>query len=167
MKKWVWRLAVVVVLAGLGFWGWRVLFPAPEQVIRKRLNQLAVTASFSGSEGALVKVAKAQAITSFCTPDVEITLDVPGYGHHEINGIAELLQQAAAARSYHEGFTVQFLDIIVNVAPDQNSAVADLTAKGGVLHEKDFNVQELRFKLRKVEGKWLIYRAETVHTLTP
>jgi hypothetical protein len=167
MKKWVWRLVVVMVLAGLGCWGWRVLFPSPEQVIRKRLNHLANAACFSGNEGALVKVAKAQAITSFCTPDVEITLDIPGYGHHEINGIAELLQQAAAARSYREGCNVQFFDIVVNVAPDQNSAIADLTAKGSVLNDKDFNVQELRFKLRKVEGKWLIYHAETVHALTP
>ena len=166
MKKWLGRLVLVAVLAGLGFWGWRVLFPPPEKVIRKRLNELARTASFSGTEGALVKVAKAQAVTAFCTPDVEIMVDVPGYPYEEIHGTAELLQLAAAVRSYREGLDVQFYDIVVNVAPDQNSAVAELTAKGDVPHDRDFNVQELRFKLKKLDGKWLISHAETVHTLT-
>jgi ketosteroid isomerase-like protein len=166
MKKWLGRLLLVAVLAGFGFWGWRTFFPPPEQVIRKRLNNLAQTASFSGTEGAIAKVAKAQALTAFCTEDVEVIMDVPGYPRHEIHGTAELLEAAAAARTFREGFTVQFFDIVVNVTPDQKSAVADLTAKGDVPHDRDFNVQELRFKLKKVDGKWLISHVETLHTLS-
>ena len=167
MKKWLWRLIVVIVLAGLGYWGWRVWFPSPEQVIRKRLTELARTASFSGSEGTLVTLAYARGLTAFCTPDVEITIDIPGYSRETINGQGELLQAAAGARTRLNGLTVQFFDILVNVAPDRNSATAELTARADVARERDFYVQELKFKLKKVDGKWLIFQAETVKILSP
>ena len=166
MKKWSVRIVLIAVLAGLGFWGWRALFPSPEQVIRKRLTALAQAASFSGKEGTLARLAGAQAVTTFCTPDVEITVDVPGFSRHTFEGNDELLQAVAGARSTGRGFSVQFLDIIVTVAPDQNSATAELTAKGVLSGEKDLYIQELKFCLRKVEGKWLIFRAETVKTVS-
>jgi ketosteroid isomerase-like protein len=166
MSKWLWRVGALTLLAGLGYWGWGVLFPHPEQAIRKRLNELARAASFSGGEGALVKVAKAQAVTAFCTEDVAIIVEVPGYPRQEIHGTAELLQAAAAIRTYREGFKVQFFDIVVKVAPDQKTAVADLTARGDVPRERDFSVQELRFKLKKVDGKWLVSHVETVQPLS-
>ena len=166
MKARAVRIALLAVLAGLGFWGWRVLFPGPEQVIRKRLNQLASTASCSGKEGALAKLASAQALTSFCAPDVEIAVDVPGYSRRTFSGQDELLQAMVAARSTGRGFTVEFFDIIVTVAPDGNSAVANLTARGTASGASDVYVQELRFTLRKVQGNWLILRAETVNTLS-
>jgi hypothetical protein len=167
MKKWCGRLIVLLILGGLGYWGWRTWFPSPEQVICKRLNELARAASFSGKEGALVKLANAQALTTFCTPDVEITIDIPGHSRQTISGHEELLQLAVAARSYGNGVNVEFFDILVSVAPDQTSATAELTAKANVPREKEFYVQELKFALRKVEGKWLICRAETVKTLSP
>ena len=167
MKKWVLRLVVLLVLAGLGYWGWRVWFPGPEEVIRKRLNELAQAASFTGNEGTLAKLAGAQALTTFCTPDVEITVDIPGHSRQTLTGHDELLQAAAGARSYANGCNVEFFDILVTVAPDKNSAVAELTAKANVPRERDFYVQELKFALKKVEGKWLISHAETVKVLSP
>ncbi len=166
MSKWVWRVVALAILASLSLWGWRILFPRPEEVIRKRLNDLARAVSSSGSEGVVVKAAKAQAVVAYCTPDVEVVVDVPGYPHHEIHGSAELLEAAAAVRTYRPGFKVQFLDIVVTVAPDQNSAVADLTARGDMPRERDFSVQELRFKMKKVDGKWLVSHVETVQALS-
>jgi hypothetical protein len=167
MKKWLLRLALLILLIGLGFWGSRALFPSPEQVIRQRLTELARTASSSGNEGALVKLANAQALTAFCTPDVEITIDIPGRSRQTISGQEELLQAAAGARSLANGLTVQFFDILVNVAPDRSSAIAELTAKANIPQEREFYVQELKFRLKQVNGKWLIFRAETVRTLSP
>jgi hypothetical protein len=39
------------------------------------------------------------------------------------------------------------------------------TARVNANNSQDFGVQELRFQLRKIEGDWLITRAETVKTL--
>ncbi|MEI8044287.1 MAG: hypothetical protein WCL11_22950 [Verrucomicrobiota bacterium] len=167
MKKWCLRLIPLLILTGLGFWGWRVFFPGPEEVIRKRLHKLARAASFTGNEGNFVKLANIQSLAAFCTPDVEITVDVPGYSRQTISGQAELTQAAGGARFSSSRFNVEFFDIIVRVAPDQGAAVADLTARVNLLREKDFHVQELKFQLKKVEGKWLIFRAETTKTLSP
>jgi hypothetical protein len=97
---------------------------------------------------------------------VEITVAIPGHSTQTINGRDDLLSAVAGARSAVHGFNVEFFDILVTVAPDQNSAVANLTAKGNVPAEKDFYVQELKFLLKKVEGQWLIFRVETVKTLS-
>jgi hypothetical protein len=167
VKKWLSRLVPLLVLAGLGIWGWTVFFPGPEQVIRKRLKDLARTASFTGKEGNFAKLASVQSLTSYCTPDVEITVDVPGHSRQTITGHGELLQVAGAARVYTGGFSVQFFDILVDVAPDKRSAVAELTARASVPREHDFYVQELKFTLKKMGGHWLVYRAETVKTLSP
>ena len=52
----------------------------------------------------------------------------------------------------------------MTMAPDRQSAVADLTAKAAVPGQKDFEVQEMKFVLKKINGEWLITRAETVKT---
>jgi hypothetical protein len=54
----------------------------------------------------------------------------------------------------------------VTVAPDKQSAVANLTAKGNVPGDKDLLVQEMKFKLKKVGRSWYIQRIETVKTLS-
>ncbi len=100
------------MLAALGFWGWRVFFPSPEKVIRKRLGELAKAASFSSKEGLLAKAWNASALGEFFTPDVQVTVDVPGT-QHTINGRDELLQAAVGARSEVSSLTIKFPDIKV------------------------------------------------------
>ena len=44
--------------------------------------------------------------------------------------------------------------------------VVNLTGKATVEGEGDFQVQEFNFKLKKVDRTWLIYRIDTVKTLS-
>jgi hypothetical protein len=166
MKKLVKLLILAVVLAGVGWWVWTTFFPSPETAIRKELNQLARAASFSPSETPLAKLANAQKLGSFFTTDVTVTVDVPGRSQQTLSGREELVQSALAARSVANGMNVEFFDIIVMLGPDQQTAMANLTARARVPGEKDFNVQELKFSLKKVGGDWLIYKVETVKTLS-
>ena len=165
MKRWVFRAAALAALITLGAWGWRVLFPSPEQVIRKRLTELAQAASFSPNEAPLARLANAHKLTTFCTDDVEITVEVPGHFSQTIHKKEELLEVAAGAGSMVSGLKVQFLDTNVKVAADKTSAVANLTAKVKVAGEKDFFVQELKFTFNRIGRDWLISRLETVKTL--
>jgi hypothetical protein len=64
------------------------------------------------------------------------------------------------------GLTVKFPDINVTVDPDQQSAQADITVEAQAPGEQDMTVQEMRFTLRKLDGKWLITRVQTVRTLS-
>src|SRR5947199_6027185 len=70
------------------------------------------------------------------------------------------------ARTLAGGLSVEFLDVNVAVAPDRQSAVADLTAKGKVPGEKDILVQELKIKLKKIGRGWYLQRVETVKSLS-
>ncbi|SRR5258705_11508023 len=165
MKKWVVRGALLAALILAGIWGWRILFPGPEQVIRKQLNELAKLASFSGNEGPLAKLSNAQKLTTFCTSDVEITVEGPGRSQPTLSGREELLRTAAGIRSYVGSLKVEFLDTTVTVVPGQPIAFANLTLKVNASGDKDFLVQEVKFTFKKIDGDWLISRAETVKTL--
>ena len=76
MKAWFWRVTVMVVLLGFGIWIWTILFPGPERIIRKRLQELAKSASFAGNESPLAAFANAQRVAGFFTgkirPEAEL-----------------------------------------------------------------------------------------------
>jgi len=155
-------------LIGLGIWSWRTLFPSPEYVIRSRLLKLARTASFDSTDRTVSKGLKIYELLDYFTPDVVISLNARGIEVHTLNGRDEL-QQAALAAANNEaapGLKVEFLDINVTLGPDRQTAMASLTGKATVAGERDFWVQEFNFMLKKVKGKWLIYRLEIVKVLS-
>jgi hypothetical protein len=161
------RFIVALVLIGLGVWGWRVLFPAPGKIIRARLLQLARTVSFETKDGIVPRGLKAQKLPEFFTPDVVIRFDIRAYGARTWNGRDELMSELGPAMQGHRGgVKVEFLDVTVTLAPDRQTAVANLTARVTLPAENDFIVQECNLQLKKVERKWLIYRVETVKTLS-
>ena len=164
--KIVFRVVLVVALAALGFWLWTVLFPGPEKIIHRRLAELARTASFSGGESDLARLAAARSLAGFFSTNVEINLDFPRFGHRDLMDREEITQAALAARLRGGGLQVRFPDINLTVAPDRQSAVADLTVQADVPGEPDALVQEMKFTFRKIAGEWLITRVESVHTLS-
>jgi hypothetical protein len=165
MNKWIFRIILAGVLIALGFWGWRVFFPSPEELIRKRLGELAKAASFSSDEGLVAKAFNASLLGGFFTPDVQVTVNVPG-SQHTLNGRDELLQAAVGARSAVGSLSIQFPDIKVVVAPGQDTAVVNLTARGKVAGQRDSYLQELRLRMTKIKREWLINQIETVRTLS-
>jgi hypothetical protein len=166
MKKWLVRSIPALVIVIVGVWLWLILFPSPEHVIRKKLDELAQSASFSPNEGSLAKAINSERLTGFFSPDVELTMDVPGHSQQTLHGRDELLQAAMAARGMAGSLSVEFVDINVTIAPDRSSAIVTLTAKGRAGSEKDLLVQELKLTMKRVKRDWLIYQVETVKTLS-
>jgi hypothetical protein len=160
------RILVAITFLAISFFAWRFLFPSPERVIRSRLQELATLASYQANEGAIAKAYNATQISGFFTPDVVVTGDIPGYGNLTVNGRDNLMQGALAARQRIAALKVEFLDVNVTIGSDGQTAVANLTAKATASGERDFSVQEFNFMLKKVDGKWLIYRVESVKTLS-
>src|SRR5438105_1256287 len=132
MKQWLRRIVLLAALIAVGIWVWGILFPNPERLIRKRLAEVAQAASFSPRESPVAQAANSQRLTTFCTDDIEIVVELPGAGRHTVSGHDELFQRAMGARSLVAGLNVKFLDVTVTVAPDQQFAAAILTAKGTV-----------------------------------
>jgi len=141
------------------------MFPGPEQLIRKRLAELARVATIAPNEGSLVKLAKSQKLASLFTTDTEIDLDLPGRFPRTLNGRDEVLQAAASARTALQTLKLEFLDITVSLGSDGESAVAHFTVKGDVPGESTPQVEELEARFRKVDGNWLIQHVENVKTL--
>jgi hypothetical protein len=139
------------------------LVPSQEHLIRKRLAEVAQLASFSSRESPLVKLANAQQLANFCTSNAQISVDIPGR-MQTFDGREEISQAALGARAVVSSVQVEFVDVNVTFGPDKQSAIVQLTAKGKV--QGDQLVQELKFTFKKVEGKWLIERVETVKTLS-
>jgi Mrp family chromosome partitioning ATPase len=162
------RIVFAAALIGLGIWAWRMWFPSPENVIRSRLLKLARTASFDATDRTLSKGLKVYELLDYFTPDVVINLNVRGIEVHTLNGRDELQQAALAAANSEaaRGLKVEFLDIDVTLGPDRQTATVNLTGEATVAAERDLIVQKFNFLLKKVEGKWLIYRVEAVKVLS-
>ncbi len=164
MKRWLIRALLVAALVAAGIWIWRAVFPPPEQVIRKRLAEIARLASIAPNESPLAKLANSEKLMSYFAPDVEITVDAPGHAL-SVRGRNDLRAAALQARNMLSSLKVQFLDISISVASDRQNASVHLTARADIPGESVPEVEELTAAFRKVEGRWVIHHAATVRTL--
>ncbi len=162
VMKIILRLVLLAALIAAGVWLWTILFPSPEQIVRKRLVQAASEASFDSGENPLIIAARSENLAGRFGTNVEININVPEFGQQEFVGRDEITQAAAGARMELSSLKVEFPDVSVTVAPDKLSAVADVAVKVQAAGEKDFNVQEMKFTFQKIGGDWLITRVETV-----
>ena len=160
------RLVGAVALIGLGVWGWFIFFPSPEKVIRSRLKHLAANFSFEPQDGIIPRGYRIEKAAGYFTADVELSVNVRGIAPMVLSGRDEIQQRAMIAARGLRGLKVEFLDINLTLDPDKQTATANLTLKWTIAGDREFNVQELNFKLKKVDGEWLIYHVETVKTLS-
>jgi hypothetical protein len=165
MMKWVLRISALVLLAAVGIWVRHYLFPNAEQKIRKQLEGLARSASFSGQPSGLTPLNYAVKLGSFCTADVQILVDAPGLSSVSLSGRDELQAHAAGARNQLSSLQIDFIDLVIQLAPGGTNAVVNVTTKARIANERDEIVQELKLALVSRDGDWLIDRVETVKTL--
>lgn len=160
------RIVVLLVLAALGVWLWTVFFPSPEKVIRKKLAKLALDASFTQNENNLIKLADAQNLPDFFTDTVQVNINIPGHEQQTLAGKDEIRTAALASRQAATDLEIKFPDVNITVAPDKNSATADVTVDATVSGERDAIIQEFKFNFQKTDGQWLINRVETVQNVS-
>jgi hypothetical protein len=160
------RLAAFAAVAALGWWLWLFFFPPPENVVRQRLAELARTATFGQSASPATRLAKAHKTVGLFSRDAEIVLEAAGDASHRYSGREEIIEAARIGFAALPALTVEFLDVTVRVAADRQSAELSCTARVRAGDSRDFGVQEMRFLWKKIDGAWLISRAETVKTLS-
>lgn len=164
MRQWLLRAILLGVLLLLGFWAWHIFFPNTEKAIRRRLTEIAQLASCSSTEGALAKGINAEKLGSYCTADVTISMNLPGV-QPLATGRDDVVKGALWARSNLAPISAQLSDIVVTLAPNKQSATADLTARVRASTDTDFYIQELRVRLKKLGGQWLVSRVDSIKTL--
>jgi hypothetical protein len=165
MKRKLQVLLLLVVAAIALFILYRRAFPNEPRLIRQRLAALAGAASFSQRPSALANLAAGEQLRDFFTSDLQVEVDLPEGGHATLTSREDILQAALAARATLDGLRVQFLDVNVTVGPGHETATAHLTVKATQPGDRDFFVQELKLQLRKEEGRWRVFRVETIRTL--
>ncbi len=159
------RLALLALLAVLGFWLWTVLFPSPEKVVLRKIARLAETATVHAGDGNITRAGKATSVVSQFATDAEIVIDAPGLNAHSLSGREEIREAALGGFANVTSLTVQFVDATARAAADKQSAEVTCTARVTSGDSKDLGIQELRFQFKKIDGDWLITRVETVKTL--
>jgi hypothetical protein len=159
------HLVLLAMLAGLGFWLWTVFFPSPEKIVLKKIASLAATATVNAADGNITRAAKASNVVSDFSNDAEIVFDISGVGARTLSGRDEIRESAMGGFANVPSMKVQFFDATAKVGADKQTAEVNCTARVNVGDSKDFGIQELRFQLKKIDGDWLITRAETVKTL--
>jgi mRNA-degrading endonuclease HigB of HigAB toxin-antitoxin module len=160
------QLIILTLLAALGFWLWTVFFPSPEKIIRKEFASLATDVSFSPDENNLVKIAHAQSVAGFFTSNVVVNITIPGHEQQIIVGQDQINQAVIMSHQAVTSLKVRFPDVNVTVAPDKNSATADVTVDADVSGEKHAVIQEVKFSFQKIDRDWLIDRVDTVQVLS-
>jgi hypothetical protein len=161
----IFRCLVLLAAGACGVWLWTALFPSPEKIITRQFEKLARAASVQPGAGYLPRMAGAQTVGGFFSTNVDVNIDTLGFQQHAAMSRDDIVQAMMAAH-LSGGLTVKFPDINVTVDPDQQSAQADITVEAQAPGEQDMTVQEMRFTLRKLDGKWLITRVQTVRTLS-
>lgn len=161
------RLILLVIAAALGFWLWTIFFPSPEKIIGRQLAKLSRDVSFSPDENNFVKIAHAQSVEDFFATNVEVDISVPEHDAQSLTGRDEIKQAVLISLQRLTSLDVKFPDVNIAVAPDKNSAVADVTVDATVSGESNAVVQEVKFTFEKVDGQWLIDKVETVRVVTP
>ena len=165
MKRAV-QICLTLAVIGLAFWLWTVLSPSPEQVVRSRLNALAKAISFKSGTSTIAKAYKAQTAAEFFTTNVDVEVNLTGLEPISLHGRDEINQIVMTAQTRLTSLKVEFPDMNVTFGADGQTAKVNLTGKATVPGERDVSAQEFDFHLKKVDGKWLIYRVETVRTLS-
>jgi hypothetical protein len=165
--KILFRIILLAVVVAAGVWLWTILFPGPEKIIRQRLAEIARLASFNANENQLAALGGARKLAGFCSPALQVKLATPANLAHTFESREEIMQFVLAARStLGGGLKVEFVDVLVTVAPDKQSAVADLTVRMQTAGNPDSIVQEIKFTLQKTGGQWLVTHAETIRTFS-
>ena len=160
-----WRIVVSALLIAGAIWIYQILFPSDEKLIRKLLSQAAEAAAVKPNENPIFKLAGANKLVGFFSPDAELKVDISGTGIRSISGRDDLLQAVTAARAVLQEAKIQLHEVHVNVDPDRQSAGAQLVASANLNGDADPLVRELKMQLRKIDGRWKIVRVETVKML--
>jgi len=129
------------------------LFPSDATLIRRKLDKMAQLTSFSNSESAIARLAVVNRLSAFFQSELVIRLDNVNPDYGSIEGRDQLRQVLAAVRTHLQRLRVEFL------------ATAWLTALADVNQEQNAVVQQLRIRLTKTEGEWLIAEIQTIRAL--
>jgi hypothetical protein len=141
------------MVAAVGYRYW----PSDERSIRRHLSNLAEALSFPLSESNEERLTRIAVLREYFDPNVHIRLD-----DREITSRDEIIELLSRVQPPPGGVNVEFDNITITMAPDQESAAVGLTAKLSSTNEKGVSTLDERVAdvtMRKVDDDWVISSA--------
>ncbi|HEV2692594.1 MAG TPA: hypothetical protein VG347_06820, partial [Verrucomicrobiae bacterium] len=144
------RLFLLAAAVALGWWLWTLFFPSPEKVVFKRMQGLAGVLTFKRDVSNIGRSTRASEFIGYFSVDTEIVVDVPELGAHTLSGRDEVRETANGGFAGLPSLAVSFIDTTVRIGADKLTADVSCTLRVVVGNEKDYGVQEMHFKWKKI-----------------
>ena len=158
-------ILLIVMVAGVAYRYW----PSDERVIRRHLSNLAEALSFPLTETDEERLTRLAVLREYFSPDVRVRID-----GRELTSRDEVIAQLTAVRPPPGGIEVEFVDIIVALGAEGETATVTLTAKMSSTTNAGESTLDQRVAdvtMRKIDDDWVIaaaaLRATTAATWRP
>lgn len=158
------RLVFIALAIGLCTWLWIYLHPTPQEAIRRRLGELAKSATLEKREGNISAGLRADEFSGFFGREVALNMEPRALFPDSIER-SEIAKVILTIRTTYRSLDVKIIDPVITVGADQKSAIVELTVNVASDGDRHLLVQEMKFTMKDVDGNWQIIRVETVKTL--
>lgn len=146
-------ILLTAMIAGVGYRYW----PSDERSIRRHLSNLAEALSFPLAEGTEERLTRIAVLREYFDPNVRIRLD-----DLELTSRDEIIEVLSRFQPPPGGVNVEFVNISVTLAADEESAAVTLRAKLSSTDEKGVSTLDERVAdvtMRKSDDDWVIASA--------
>jgi hypothetical protein len=146
-------ILLTAMIAAVGYRYW----PSDERSIRRHLSNLAEALSFPLAEGTEERLTRIAVLREYFDPNVRIRLD-----DRELTSRDEIIEVLSRFQPPPGGVNVEFVNISITVAADEESAAVTLSAKLSSTNEKGASTLDERVAdvtMRKFDDDWVIASA--------
>jgi hypothetical protein len=146
-------ILLTAMIAGVGYRYW----PSDERSIRRHLSNLAEALSFPLAEGTEERLTRIAVLREYFDPNVRIQLD-----DRELTSRDEILEVLSRFQPPPGGVNVEFENISITVAADEQSAAVTLRARLSSTNETGESILDERVAdvtMRKFDDDWVIASA--------
>jgi hypothetical protein len=150
----------LVLLAAVGFWSYRQWVPDDATIIARRIGKLGALASISSKESSLVRLARCREIAGCFSHDARIDWETD-----QLRGSNEVFQRFYLFRTTTPSVQARVVDLDVAVDTSGEQAEANFTVIVDLGTEKFAIVEEVHFRLQKIDGEWLVAEAKASQPL--
>ena len=152
-------------ILAVGFAVVRWLFPGDAARVSRLVQDAARVASWDSNRGGLDRLSGPGKLAGYCTPDVEVMLDLPGTATAVLRGSAEVREAAVAARTQVQALQAEISNLEVTLGPEPGLAKAQGMAVVRLSSSSEPLAFEVLITCRKMGRTWRIARVEPVKGL--
>jgi hypothetical protein len=146
-------ILLALMVGGITYRYW----PSDERSIRRHLSNLAEALSFPSPESGEARLTRIAVLREYFAPDVRVRLD-----DRELTSRDEIIGLLSRFQPPPGGVNVEFVDITIALADDQESATVTLTAKLSSTNSNGESTLDERVTdvtMRKLDDDWVIASA--------